>query len=64
MYWLISFEPASIALFILECLVWSVGGWLIVSHVFKLRSQERLMVGIATGFLLFIGCANLFAHIF
>jgi hypothetical protein len=64
MYWLISFEPTSIILFILECLVWSVGGWLIVSHVFKLRSQERMMVGIATGFLLFIGCANLFAHVF
>jgi hypothetical protein len=64
MYWLISFEPTSIALYILECLVWCVGGWLIVSHVFKLGGEERLVVGIATGFLLFIGFANLFSHVF
>jgi hypothetical protein len=64
MYWLITYEPTSIVLFILECLVWTVGGWLIVSHVFRLRSQERLVTGIATGFLLFIGFANLFAHVF
>jgi len=63
MYWLISFEPTLLALFVLECIVWIVGGWLIVTHIFKLRSQERLITGIATGFLLFIGFANLFAHI-
>jgi hypothetical protein len=62
MYWLISYEPASIALFVFECLVWSLGGWLIVSHAFKLRATERVITGIATGFLLFIGFANLFAH--
>jgi hypothetical protein len=64
MYWLISFEPQSIILYILEAFTWVVGGWLIVSHAFKLRSEERLLTGIGTGFLLFIGFANLFAHVF
>ena len=64
MYWLISFEPLSIALFLVESLVWALGGWLIVSHAFKLRSSERLLTGIGTGFILFIGLSNLYAHIF
>jgi hypothetical protein len=63
MYWLISFEPLAIVFYVLETLVWMVGGWLIVSHAFKLRSAERLITGVATGFLLFIGLSNLFAHI-
>lgn len=63
MYWLISFEPAKIAIFILETIAWMVGGWFIVAHAFKLRSSERLITGIATGFLLYIGLANLFVHL-
>jgi hypothetical protein len=64
MYWLISYDPLSIVLFVLECFLWVLGGWLIVSHAFKLRREERLITGIGTGFLLFIGFANLFAHVF
>ncbi len=63
MYWLISFDPLTIALYFLETLVWMIGGWLIVSHAFKLRSTERMITGIATGFLLFIGLSNLLAHV-
>ncbi len=62
MYWLITFDPLAIALYFLESLVWMVGGWLIVRHAFRLRSAERLITGIATGFLLFIGLSNLVAH--
>jgi hypothetical protein len=64
MYWLITFDPLAIILFILECLVWMAGGWLIVSHAFQLRSTERIITGTATGFLLFIGISNLLAHLF
>ncbi len=64
MYWLISFEPYSIALFLLTCLAWAMGGWLVVSHAFKLRSNERMLTGTGTGFILFIGLANLYAHLF
>ncbi|MBN2257109.1 MAG: hypothetical protein JW704_04710 [Anaerolineaceae bacterium] len=62
MYWLISFDPLAILLFFLQSLIWMLGGWLIVTHAFKSRSSERLITGVATGFLLFIGFSNLFSH--
>jgi hypothetical protein len=36
---------------------------MLVTHAFRLRTQERLMTGLATGLLLFIGFANLFANL-
>jgi len=43
--------------------LWS-GGWLLCARVFKLRSRERLIAGLATGLLLFILFANLLAQLF
>jgi hypothetical protein len=45
------------------CALWWVGGWLICSHAFRLRSRERLLTGGATGMLLFIAWSNLLARV-
>jgi hypothetical protein len=44
-------------------LLWSSGGWMIVSHGFVVRGRERLICGVATGFVLFITVANLLANV-
>ena len=38
---------------------WSVGGWLMVRSQFSLRAPERLVSGIAAGFVLFSMAVNL-----
>ena len=62
MYWLRDFHFISLLLYASLSLCWAVGGWLIISHAFRLRSSERLITGLATGFLLFIALANLLAN--
>lgn len=52
-----------IAGFLLLCILWAAGGWLIVSHAFHLKPREKLIVGLATGFILFIVLSNLLARI-
>jgi hypothetical protein len=63
MYWFRAAHPLDIGLYILLTLAWAFGGWLLAAHSFRLRPAERLIVGIATGMLLFItlsvGLSNL-----
>lgn len=63
MYWLRSVNPIDLLLFLFMTLAWSLGGWLIVKHAFRLRPVERLVSGLATGLLLFISLSNLIAHV-
>jgi hypothetical protein len=49
-------------LYLVMCVTWWSGGWLIVTHSFRLPSRERLLGGLATGWLLFIAVSNLLAH--
>ena len=49
--------------FLFLCLLWGIGGWLIVRHAFHLKSREKLITGLATGFILFIVLSNLLAHV-
>jgi hypothetical protein len=63
MYWSRTGNPFDIGIFILLCLAWSTGGWLIVTHAFRLRPVERLLSGITAGFLLFITLSNLLANL-
>jgi hypothetical protein len=62
-YWTRTGNWLDIAVFFLLCLMWAIGGWLLVSHAFHLKSREKLLVGFATGFLLFIVLSNLLAQI-
>jgi hypothetical protein len=48
--------------YLLLCSGWVIGSWLLVTHSFHLRRIERIVSGLAVGFLLFISLANLFAH--
>jgi hypothetical protein len=51
-----------ILLFLVLCIGWAAGGWLLVTHAFRLYRGERIVAGLASGFLLFIGLSNLLAH--
>src|SRR5665647_527381 len=62
-YWSRTGSIIDIASFILLCALWAVGGWLITNHSFQLKRRERLVAGLAAGFLLFIVLSNLLAQI-
>jgi len=63
MYWSRTGSPFDILLWLLVSGGWWLGGWLIVTHVFRLRPGERLLAGLASGLLLFIVISNLLAHV-
>ena len=62
-YWTLTGNWSDILIFIVMCLLWAIGGWLLVSQVFHLKRRENLVVGFASGFLLFIVLSNLLAQI-
>ena len=43
-------------------MLWVLGGWLIVTHAFRLKPVERIVSGLGTGMLLFIVFSNWLAH--
>jgi hypothetical protein len=47
----------------LWALIWTLGGWLIAAHGFRLRAGERALVGFALGLLLEAWLANLVGHV-
>ncbi len=62
-YWTRTGNWLDIASFLLLCALWALGGLLIVSHSFHLKAREKLITGLAAGFLLFIVLSNLLAQI-
>jgi hypothetical protein len=62
-YWTLTGNWLDMAVFFLLCLLWAIGGWLLVSHSFHLKQRENLLAGFAAGFLLFIVLSNLGAQI-
>ena len=62
-YWLRTGNWLDIASFAVLCLLWALGGLLIINQVFHLKSRERLVAGIATGFILYIVSSNLLAQV-
>jgi hypothetical protein len=63
MYWSRTNSLIDVALFLLLSCGWALGGWLLVRCAFHLRRLERILSGLAVGFLLFIGISNLLAHV-
>jgi hypothetical protein len=45
------------------CLLFWAGGWLLVSTAFRLKREERLLTGLASGWLLHIVFSNLLAYV-
>ena len=64
MYWVRTGNPLDILAWLLLSAAWWVGGWLLVTHVFRLPARERLLSGLATGLVLFIVLSNLFSRLF
>jgi hypothetical protein len=62
-YWTRTGSVADILFFIILCLLWAAGGVLISNHAFRLKQREKLVTGIALGFLLFVVMSNLLAQI-
>jgi hypothetical protein len=62
-YWSRTGSFVDIASFIILCALWALGGLLIASHAFHLKVREKLVAGLALGFLLFIVLSNLLAQI-
>jgi hypothetical protein len=63
MYWFSTNNLVDLILYILLSIGWALGGLLLVTHAFRLHRNERIVTGLAAGFLLFIGLSNLLAHI-
>jgi hypothetical protein len=63
MYWFRADSLIGIASFILTSCMWALGGWLLVTHAFRLRQTERLLAGLTAGFLLYIEISNLIAQL-
>lgn len=63
MYWSRSSNLLEIAQYLALTSCIAIGGWLVVTHAFRLRKSERLLTGFATGLLIFIGTANLIANL-
>ena len=62
-YWSRTGSFLDIASFLVLCALWAAGGFLIISHSFHLKTREKLVAGLAAGFLLFIVLSNLLAQI-
>ncbi len=62
-YWSRTGNIAEIASFLGLCLLWASGGILVASHGFRLKEREKLVSGLATGFLVFIVLSNLLAQL-
>ena len=45
MYWLRSDNPMLIFSWLATAGVWTLGGWLIATHAFRLEERERLLAG-------------------
>ena len=58
--WMRTLDPAGLLAFVLTCLAWGVGGWLAVRAWFALRPGERLVGGLAAGFVVNLTLVNLF----
>ncbi len=62
-YWTLTGDWLDLATFFLLSLFWAIGGWLLVGFSFHLKQREKLVAGLAAGFLLFIVLSNLIAQI-
>ena len=63
MYLSLTNSLIDIVLYLLLSSGWALGGYLLVRSAFHLRPSERIVSGLAVGFLLFISLSNLLAHV-
>lgn len=63
MYWFRTNNLIDVILYFLLSAGWALGGILLVRYAFRLQRTERIVTGLAAGFVLFIGISNLLAHL-
>ena len=63
MYWSRTGNLLDVAAWVAICLLTWSGGWLLCTHLFRLRSRERLGAGLACGALLLLVFSNLLARV-
>ena len=59
MYWSRTGSVFDLVTWLLLCSLWWSGGWLLSTHLFRLRARERLFAGGAIGFLYYILLSNI-----
>ena len=62
MYWLRTDNPLLILGWLTTAAVWTLGGWLIATHAFRLEERERLLVGFGIGLVMYLWFLNLLGH--
>ena len=62
MYWLRTDNPLLILGWLATAAVWTLGGWLIATHAFRLEERERLLAGFGIGMVMYLWFVNLLGH--
>lgn len=62
MYWLRTDNPLLVLIWLAMAGVWTLGGWLIATHAFRLEERERLLVGFGLGMAMYLWFVNLIGH--
>ena len=62
MYWFRNGNPLVLIPWLLVCILWWLGGWLVASHLFRLERHERLGIGFGLGLVGYLWFANLLGH--
>lgn len=62
MYWFRNESFISILPWLMTTAMWFVGGWLIASHAFNLKKNERILFGFGIGLLLYLNLLNLLSR--
>jgi hypothetical protein len=62
MYWFRTENPLDFLIWLIVVAIWAVGGWLIATHAFRLKSQERIIVGFGLGLVSYLWFINLFGR--
>ncbi len=62
MYWLRAESVFSIIPWFITALLWSAGGWLLVSALFNNTPRERVLLGVGVGLTFYLWLVNIFAR--
>jgi hypothetical protein len=61
-YWLRTDNPLLALWWLATAAVWTLGGWLIATHAFRLEERERLLAGFGLGMVMYLWFINLLGH--
>jgi hypothetical protein len=64
MYWFRNQSITASLPWLLAAALWTLGGWLIITHLFNAGKKERLIFGFGLGLVLYLWLANLVGHWF